>query len=538
MCVLIINKIQMLAKYVVSIWQSMSIDSKSKIFIEFCLKRWPRFDDIARKSIVLVELYPVDQTVLAFSYFSNILAEKYQSKIISFSLSDRNNYLFYWRYRRIFEIYRSFNAKSHFNTKISRHASNKEMSIFDDLVLGIKSKNDVLNISINGDLVGNEIYEAYLIEKRKPTIDIYSVEFRAFLLQCIKTYVFWDDYFNRYDVKGVLLSHGIYRYGIIKTIANRKGISVYLPTVRSLYCLKKPNEWGVPRYDLYPELFKSFPQEIRNNGIAWAKERLKLRLSGEVGVDMSYSTKSAFRRDLSSSKVLRESGRIKVLIATHCFFDNPNAYGRNLFPDFYEWIDFLGEMSEITDYDWYLKTHPDMMPGNDEVLSDLLNKYKNITHLPSETSHLQLVEEGVSFVLTVYGSVGHECPLLGQTVINAGGKNPHIGYEFNIHVKSIQEYRGYLLNLEKINHKVDKEKIYEFYFMHYKYSGYSQLFFKSFDEYISKYSVDEQNSSIAYEYFLKNTREYDDAILCNKIYGFIESGDYKYSENKMDPNLH
>lgn len=528
MSVSIINSMKMLAQYARVLWWSIFIDSKSQVFIEYCLKRWPRFDGKARKSIVLVELYSVDQTVLAFSYFSNILAKKHQSKIISFSLSDRNNYLFYWRYRRMIEIYKSFNAQSHFNTKISSHTSNKEMAILDDVLLGIKSKNDVLDISINGDLVGNEIYEAYLIEQRKPTIDIHSVEFREFLLKCIKTYVFWNDYFNRRDVKGVVLSHGIYRYGIIKTIANRKSIPVYLPTVRSLYCLKKPNEWGIPRYDLYPELFKSFPQEICNNGIAWAKERLQLRFSGEVGVDMSYSTKSAFSRNLSTNKVLRESGRIKVLIATHCFFDNPNAYGRNLFPDFYEWIRFLGEMSEITNYDWYLKTHPDVLPGNDEVLNELLNKYKNITRLPSETSHLQLVEEGVSFVLTVYGSVGHECPLLGQTVINAGEKNPHIGYEFNIHAKTVEEYRGYLLNLEKIKHKVDKEKVYEFYFMHYKYSGYSQLFFKSFEEYILKYSVDEQNSSMAYEYFLNEIIQEGDALICNKIDNFIESGDYRF----------
>jgi hypothetical protein len=85
-----------------------------------------------------------------------------------------------------------------------------------------------------------------------------------------------------------------------------------------------------------------------------------------------------------------------------------------------------------------------------------------------------------------------------------------------------------LLNLEKIKHKVDKEKVYEFYFMHYKYSGYSQLFFKSFEEYILKHSVDEQNSSMAYEYFLNEIIQEGDALICNKIDNFIESGDYRF----------
>ena len=310
------------------------------------------------------------------------------------------------------------------------------------------------------------------------------------------------------------------------------GTSVTSISIANTPRIKKNNEWGTPEYELYPEIFKGLPQEARSKGIAWAKSRLELRLSGVVGVDMSYSTQSAFRRDSSSEKVLRKSGRVKVLIATHCFFDNPNCYGRNLFPDFYEWINFLGKMSEITEYDWYLKTHPDVLPGNDEVLNDLLKKYKNITRLPSDTSHLQLVEEGISFVLTVYGSVGHECPLLGETVINAGEKNPHIGYDFNMHIRTVEEYRSCLLNLDKIDHKVDKEKIYEFYYMHYKYSGNNKLFFRSFEDFLLSHSVAEQNSSVAYEYFLNEITANDDEILCNKLKEFIESGDYKYYDMK------
>jgi hypothetical protein len=524
-------------KYLRSLASAFFIDKRTKSFVDFCIFRWQKLDIVSRKSQVLVELYPLDQTILAFSYFANILAEKHQSKIVSFSLSERNTTLFWLRYRRIIKIYQSFNVRAHINTNPSNSNLDKEAAaIFRDIVNKINNKSELLDVEINGDMIGNEIYEAYLIEKRKPTIDIHSNDFRHFLRKCIQTYLFWHDYFDSHHVTAVILSHGIYRYGIIKTIANKKGVPVYLPTVRSLYCLKSCNEWGIPKYELYPELFKGLPQETRSKGIAWAKNRLELRLSGAVGVDMSYSTQSAFRSDLFSSKVLRESGRIKVLIATHCFFDNPNAYGRNLFPDFYEWIKFLGEMSEITEYDWYLKTHPDVLPGNDKVLNDLLTKYKNIIYLPPATSHLQLAEEGVSFVLTVYGSVGHECPLLGQTVINAGEKNPHIGYNFNIHINTVEEYRSCLLNLEKIETKVDKEKIYEFYFMHYKYSGSNNIFFDSFQDFLSKYSVYEQASSCAYQYFLEEYSKEKDAILYRKLERFIDSSDYQYYEQKVEFN--
>ena len=80
-----IDNFKKIANYLTAVWLSFYVDSKSRIFIKYCLKRWPRIDDKTRKSIVLLELYPLGQTVLAFSYFSNIRAEKYQLKIIGFS---------------------------------------------------------------------------------------------------------------------------------------------------------------------------------------------------------------------------------------------------------------------------------------------------------------------------------------------------------------------------------------------------------------------------------------------------------------------
>ena len=48
---------------------------------------------------------------------------------------------------------------------------------------------------------------------------------------------------------------------------------------------------------------------------------------------------------------------IKVLICTHEFFDDPNSTGGLLFPDFYEWLKYLAQISNKTNYDWYIKPH-------------------------------------------------------------------------------------------------------------------------------------------------------------------------------------
>lgn len=524
----IVNKLSLAGNFLKQATSGFFIDTKSKLFINYNKSRWKDLSGRNKKSIILVEFYSVDQTVLAFSYFSNILAKKKNSEIISFSISSKSYFLLSIFYRRIFKIYKSFGVKKHVNTNFDFHLSNSQLLIFNDILFNIKTKSDILNISIDNICIGNEIYEAYLREKLKPTIDINSEDFKLFLLTCLKIFFFWQDYFRENNVKAVILSHGLYKYGIIRLIAVNKNIPVYLPTVRSMFCLTKPSEAGIPPFNLYPQIFNTFDLKQKKSALKWGRNRMMLRFSGEVGVDMNYSTKSAFHSNLTKSSHLSNSGQIKVLIASHCFFDNPNAYGPNLFVDFFEWLCFLGEMSNITNYDWYLKTHPDVLPGNNKIIKLLLDKYKNIKILPPEASHHQLIKEGIDFVLTVYGSIGHEYAYFGKKVINAGINNPHSGYDFNIHAKSIDEYKLLIMNLSKINLKISRDKIYEFYYMNYKYYGYNQLFFNSFQDFLDKFSVNDQNSSNSYEYFMNEITPKNESILCEKISTFIDSGNYKF----------
>ena len=64
------------------------------------------------------------------------------------------------------------------------------------------------------------------------------------------------------------------------------------------------------------------------------------------------------------------------------------------------------------DYEWYLKTHADYEPGTLEILNDFCNSYPNFSIIDPSTSWHQLMDEGIRTVLTCYGSVGRELPLL------------------------------------------------------------------------------------------------------------------------------
>ena len=92
---------------------------------------------------------------------------------------------------------------------------------------------------------------------------------------------------------------------------------------------------------------------------------------------MRYSTKSAYGK-IKKKRLIKVSKKIKILIAAHCFSDSPHSYGYNIFDDFYDWIENLGIISEKTDYDWYVKTHPDYIESSKLTLIKLIKKYPKL----------------------------------------------------------------------------------------------------------------------------------------------------------------
>ena len=350
--------------------------------------------------------------------------------------------------------------------------------------------------------------------------------FRESLRAAISSYLIWRDYLNTHSVRAVIVSHTVYiQSGVITRLAIRKGIPVYQINATHLHYLTEKNLWAYNEFFYYPEQFRELSEEVRRRGMQEAKERLQKRFSGQVGVDMHYSKKSAYGR-IGKKRVLRESPRTKILVATHCFFDSPHPYGVNLFPDFYEWLHFLGKISEVTDYDWYIKTHPDFLPGNIPIIEEFIRKYPKFSMIPSETSHLQLKEEGIDFGLTVYGTIGFEYAALGIPVVNASTCNPRIRYRFNIHPRTIEEYRNILLNLEAQELDINIDEVYEYYFMAFIYNVNNWLF-KDYDEFlrdIGGYYA--QYSPASYREFLDEFSETRHRQILSILYQFVESGEY------------
>ena len=493
---------------------------------------WPRLP--AAKGKILAEIHPVASSILSHSYFLNGLAQKHNARILGYHPNRRTwmRAIYNFRYHR---LYRSFNTSGFFyvNATPAQVAEAKKTTL--EILPKLKTKKNLEDLIVDGIYIGDLVYDSYLMKYRVPTVDLSDSNLKAAIEDAITYLLFWRNYIDLHSVKGILVSHCVYYENAIPLrICIDRGIPAYQVNVVGCYLMDKRHLFAYDENRYYPEAFRQLPKEMQIAGKKLAKERLDLRFQGAVSVDMNYSTKSAYGQ-IKSQRILRESPNVKVLIATHCFFDSPHSYGNNLFPDFYDWMEFLGNISEKTNYDWYIKTHPDVLPENDPIIQKFLDRFPKLALLPRDSSHIQLIQEGINVVLTTYGTIGGEYPALGIPVVNASLVNPHVAYDFNLHPATLEEYEKVLMNLREIPLKIDREKVYEHYFMRHIHTAENWLYpnYKQFIADIGGY--DFQSTPTAYEYFLARlTPNLHERILLT-VDRFIDSGEFYLRKELLTP---
>jgi hypothetical protein len=494
-----------------------------KKIIKHNKKVWSDYKNSNSESIILFDYYPLAETELARSYLLNILAKKFNAKIVSYSVN-RNIRSRIWD-----RIYYSYNVESHLSLNLSRLQKKESRLIYEKITPTIQTKQDLFDLHINDVWIGVDVYEEYLMRYKKPTVDMTDVRVRGILQEGIDILVFFIDYFNQHDVKAIDSSHiGVrLKSNLVPKIAGQLfNIPYYSAHARSVIYYPEPHLYHEAiknEYMSYPSLFKSLDKKSQKEGLSWAKKRLDLRMSGNIGVDMSYSTKSAFTEIDYENTIVKDPSEINVLICTHEFYDSPNCYGGLLFTDFYEWLIYLSKLSKKTNYNWYVKTHPDAHHSSVDIIKSIVSENENFCLVPKNTSFKQLAYEGMDFALTCYGTIGHELPLLGIQVINAG-VSPRVAYDFNYHPKSLDEYKGLLMNLP-IEKKLNIKKLYEFYFIQHKYVHSTDDFiFDSYEKSLSELSDSQRIGFEVFTYFLKSLTKKKHNNIISKIEKFIDSG--------------
>lgn len=483
--------------------------------------------------IMLMELNTMHSAHIAYAYLADEMAKSCGAQIKAYAprahkgvmkkLSFRFQALVGWAH---FGTYKSFGVSEFLEIKLTDTQRKRARALYDQTLPRLKSKRDVEDMQIKGVWIGDLVYDSYLRTLHKPTIDLAGEDFKQILLESLEIYTFWEDYLTDNEVCGVNVSHCVYNLAIPLRLAVYRDIPAFQANVTHVYRLTRDNLFAYNDFFHFRERFAELPEEVREAGVALAQRRIQRRFSGEVGVDMTYSTKSAYVAPKHSS-LLRASDKKKILIATHCFFDSPHSYGKNTFPDFYEWMDFLGKMTECTDYDWYIKTHPDFLPGTKEIIDSFIACYPRFTLLPADASHHQVIAEGINLALTSYGTIAFEYAALGIPVINASMNNPHIAYDFNLHAPDPETYRRMLLDLDKLDFDIDTREVYEYYFMRHIFNT-EDIFFENYEKSIEEIGgYNAQFTYLAYKKWLAEWTPSRHEKIVNALHAFVASGKFR-----------
>lgn len=436
--------------------------------------------DNNQNGVILVEINNFYPTIILFSYFSQSLAGLHKSEIvgyfpnraIDFKTKIKKFFLTFFPLTRV-SLFSSFGMKKIIDVnKYLKIVDKSSIKNYYNFVIKNISKKKIINLKIKGVYIGDLLYDDYLRKKYVATIDVKNNDFLFFMLDFIKTFYAWYQYFRIEKVKAVIISHNTYEYGIPLRIAQKMNIPVYMPDVGRTFYFNDKKKTSLDDV-MSDEIFVSLSKKEKRNFINFSKKKIQKKFSSKMSSFVEYSKRFIKTIDIKENKYLKKTNffpkdKIKILVACHCFYDSPHIFGKFFFNDFLDWLNELGRISEKTNYQWYLKKHPHSVNHAlaNIILKNFVKKHKKF-HIISETEDNRYLSKNVDFVLTVHGSVAYEYAYLNKPVILAGSPLYLKNYKFCIKAKNRKDYIDTLINLSKLKYNnINKNEIYFFYFIY------------------------------------------------------------------------
>lgn len=313
-----------------------------------------------------------------------------------------------------------------------------------DMFYSLKSKEELVNLTLEGITVGDLIYDTYLRFKPAPTVQLTDPLLLELLQWTFDLSSQIKKYLATHNIAAVATTYTSYiHHGLLVRIAAEKNIAVFALGVSNQIVLgpTKTFPYHVRNFHKYKEFFEGVTNKAE--AIEIGDKLIRSRLKGQKDVATAYMSQSAYHASGSEKKVLKENGRPRAIIMAHDFYDSPHVYGKMLFPDFYEWVCFLFDSAKNSIYDVYYKPHPNGTTDNNKINESLRQANPHITFLEKDTSNLKILEEGIAVAFTVHGTVAHEFSYLGVPVVSAAA-NPHSAYDFNICPTTREELADYI----------------------------------------------------------------------------------------------
>ncbi len=520
-------------------------------------KEYKKFNNILFKknnksnNIILIEFNHFQSFHIIGSQLANFLSKKKNSKIVAIYNFDlvgtslKKNFIFKIKFYlgsllgiNFFGIYKSFGVESFVYPKINSEIYLNANKYFKEIWKDNMNEDDVQKININNIQIGDLILDSYIKYYKSYEIEVNSDLFKKYVLDFISLYLFWKKFVdqNINNIQACIGAHAYFSYAIIHRICCYNNIPSYINGAGRICNLSKDNIGPDDQYKFFTSIYNKFNLNQKSRASSIATKFVKKKISGEFGfkINEATSTRSVFSEYDKNKSILKKNDKLKILIATHEIYDACHVFGNNFYPTFKSWLYSLGKISEKTDYDWYIKDHPLSsglkMEGSQlltkKLTKEITSKFKNINYLQPNISHLQLINEKIDYVLTVYGTIVYEYAYFDIPVILATKNHHYKDYNFYIQPKSREDYENMIYNLKKnYNKSFSKQEIYEYYFMKFIFNGVNNVLY-NYSDFLKNHSYDEYDSVKFYKYFMESHNSNKLKDLNKKLELFINSKDF------------
>ena len=385
------------------------------------------------------------------------------------------------------------------------------------------------SFSYRGILLGDLIYDFYLRKFKTPTLNLSDENLKSVIFEYLQYTDELFEYFRVHQVKAVIVSHSTYGYAIPARIAALYGIDAFIVMDLIFLARIKSNQLfpSTQNFVNLPEKFKELTPLSQKRARVFAKERINLRLSGKK-VDLRLESSIVDWEVLNIPETFSNvKGKQICLIALHDFVDNAHRYGNNFYPDFWEWILAIGNLTKNSNFIFLLKPHPNCQYDVVKQIQEICELFPQFQVISGATSNMSLVKNGLSHCLTVHGHITSEMASQGVITINAGRINPHMNYNFSLTPSNKNEFEYAIQNMNLINFHIDLNEIYEFYFAHHLLN-LSSWVIPEIDKLWSEFGTTRlMNKFKIFEYYLSTDNKIPMTCLESAVIRFLRSNDMK-----------
>ena len=312
------------------------------------------------------------------------------------------------------------------------------------------NKKKLLSLTINGNRIGEHIYDSILIRHKIITLEKISLKFRLNIVIEIAFYFFFRQLFLNYNIKYLVIGDNTYRHGLLLMLTKEFNVNCISPVSLNSFQLSKytcVNDYNEHCLSISSE----FLLKIKNKkeAISISNNYFQKRYLGLIN---QHDVLNAFKGKKSKNKqnfitdYNLDPNKKTVAIMPHIFCDAPHAYPHTLYSDYYDWfINTAKILLENNHINVIVKEHPSANLYNEQgKLKEILHDHNLNLILINSSENTHSILQIADVVVTCGGTVGLEFSCAGKPVILAANP-PYSNLGFTYDNLTIQEYTDKLL---------------------------------------------------------------------------------------------